>query len=169
MPDTMDAIYFDLDGTLTDPRSGSRVRSSMRSTNSVTRYSRRGRVDLVHRAAASRQFHQAARRRACLRSRSIAVPGALCRYRDFRNSLYAGIADILTELSRPGRRLFVATSKPGVFAERIIDHFGCAVTSNACSAPNSTAPAPTRPTFCNMRSRDVRGPVARHHDRGPQP
>jgi phosphoglycolate phosphatase len=42
----------------------------------------------------------------------------------FENSLYAGIADILTALARPGRRLFVATSKPGVFAERIIDHFG---------------------------------------------
>ena len=32
--------------------------------------------------------------------------------------------DVLTALGQSGHRLFVATSKPHVFAERIIDHFG---------------------------------------------
>jgi phosphoglycolate phosphatase len=31
---------------------------------------------------------------------------------------------VLTKLCTSGHRLFVATSKPHVFAERIIDHFG---------------------------------------------
>ena len=32
--------------------------------------------------------------------------------------------EVLTALGDAGHRLFVATSKPHVFAERIIDHFG---------------------------------------------
>jgi phosphoglycolate phosphatase len=42
----------------------------------------------------------------------------------FENELYAGIEATLTAVAAPGRRLFVATSKPHVFADRIIDHFG---------------------------------------------
>lgn len=42
----------------------------------------------------------------------------------FENTLYDGIEDALSAVSAPGRRLFVATSKPHVFADRIIDHFG---------------------------------------------
>jgi phosphoglycolate phosphatase len=42
------------------------------------------------------------------------------------NLPYAGIGDVLAELETAGRRLFVATSKPRVFAERIVEHFGLA-------------------------------------------
>jgi len=42
----------------------------------------------------------------------------------FENSVYPDIEHVLATLSRSGRRMFVATSKPHVFAERIIDHFG---------------------------------------------
>jgi phosphoglycolate phosphatase len=41
----------------------------------------------------------------------------------FENEVYGGIEDTLSALATPGRRLFVATSKPFVYAERIIDHF----------------------------------------------
>jgi phosphoglycolate phosphatase len=41
----------------------------------------------------------------------------------FENSLYPDIKATLAAL-KPRARLFVATSKPHVFAERIIDHFG---------------------------------------------
>ena len=34
-----------------------------------------------------------------------------------------GIEDTLSLLAKSGHRLFVATSKPGVYAQRIIDHF----------------------------------------------
>ena len=42
----------------------------------------------------------------------------------FENEVYPGIKDALAELRGQGHRLSVATSKPTVFARRIIDHFG---------------------------------------------
>jgi phosphoglycolate phosphatase len=41
----------------------------------------------------------------------------------YENALYPGIRSALVDLSGRGHRLFVATSKPTVFAERIIAHF----------------------------------------------
>lgn len=41
----------------------------------------------------------------------------------FENGVYDGIENLLTELVRHERHLFVATSKPTVFAKRILDHF----------------------------------------------
>ncbi len=41
----------------------------------------------------------------------------------YQNTLYNGIIDLIQELSNKGFRLFVATSKPTVFAKRIIAHF----------------------------------------------
>ncbi len=58
---------------------------------------------------------------------------ALARYRErfgeiglFENGVYDGIPEALAALRSAGDRLFVATSKPRVYAERIIDHFGLA-------------------------------------------
>lgn len=42
----------------------------------------------------------------------------------FENTLYDGIVPVLAALHGSGRTLYVATSKPHVFADRIIDHFG---------------------------------------------
>jgi len=44
----------------------------------------------------------------------------------FENSLYAGVAEGLPQLRQDGHRLFLATSKPLVFARRIVEHFGLA-------------------------------------------
>ena len=44
----------------------------------------------------------------------------------FENSLYPGISEALEQLQDDGLLLFVATSKPTVFAERIVEHFGMA-------------------------------------------
>lgn len=41
----------------------------------------------------------------------------------FENEIYPGIADCLQTLSRRGHTFSVATSKPTVFARKIIDHF----------------------------------------------
>ena len=55
----------------------------------------------------------------------------LAKYRDrfgtiglFENSVYPGIEPALDELNASGHALSVATSKPTVYARRIIDHFG---------------------------------------------
>ena len=42
----------------------------------------------------------------------------------FDNSVYAGMADALADLRAAGVRCVLATSKPEVFARRIIEHFG---------------------------------------------
>ena len=56
---------------------------------------------------------------------------AIARYRDyfagkglFENTVYPGIPSLLDALENAGRRHVLATSKPGVFAERILTHFG---------------------------------------------
>ena len=42
----------------------------------------------------------------------------------YENELYDDIPDLLRALREAGMRLFVATSKPHVYAERIVRHFG---------------------------------------------
>lgn len=42
----------------------------------------------------------------------------------FENEVYPGISQLLSALRAVGCRLAVATSKPTVFAEKILDHFG---------------------------------------------
>lgn len=58
------------------------------------------------------------------------IDQALALYRErfaevglYENSVYAGIPDTLASLQAEGFRLFLATAKPRIFAERILDHF----------------------------------------------
>ncbi len=44
----------------------------------------------------------------------------------YENSLYPGIKELLSELKRNGKILVLATSKPIVFATRIVEHFDIA-------------------------------------------
>jgi phosphoglycolate phosphatase len=44
----------------------------------------------------------------------------------FENELYDGIDSMLQRLSAAGRELIVATSKPKIFADRILEHFNIA-------------------------------------------
>jgi len=120
----MDAIFFDLDGTLTDPKPG------------ITRSIQYALGKLDHpivptedeltwcigpplRASFVKLLGGEA-------SADLAVSFYRERFSDvglYENSVYAGIPDVLAELRKSGRRLFVATSKAHVFADRIIDHF----------------------------------------------
>jgi phosphoglycolate phosphatase len=122
---TLDAIFFDLDGTLTDPKPG------------ITRSIRYALQKLDHHTVPTEDELTW-----CigppLRASFVKLLGAedsadraVSLYRErfadiglYENRLYPGITDILTALGTSGRRLFVATSKPAVYAERIVDHFG---------------------------------------------
>lgn len=42
----------------------------------------------------------------------------------YENAVYPGIKELLGELKSAGKELIVATSKPTVFSEQIIEHFG---------------------------------------------
>lgn len=49
------------------------------------------------------------------------------RYKDvgiFENSIYDGVTDMLDALKKQGAGLALATSKPDIFAERIVDEYG---------------------------------------------
>ena len=120
----MDAIYFDLDGTLTDPKPG------------ITRSIQYALQRLDHPTIPTEDELTW-----CigppLRTSFVRLVGdhaadrAVALYRErfsdiglYENGVYDGIGDVLTSLCASGHRLFVATSKPHVYAERIIDHFG---------------------------------------------
>lgn len=56
---------------------------------------------------------------------------ALAQYRErysavglFENAVYKGIPQVLAALRQSGHTLYVATSKPTIFADRIVAHFG---------------------------------------------
>lgn len=122
------ALLFDLDGTLTDPREG------------ITRciahaLVRMGRTappldELVFaigpplRPTFGRLLETDDRER---------IEAALAAYRErfatvglFENALYANIRESLQAAHDAGHRLYLATSKPHVYATRILDHFGIA-------------------------------------------
>ncbi len=119
----MDAIFFDLDGTLTDPKLG--ITSSIQ-------YALQ-RLDLPVPSQDELTW--------CigppLRSSFVTMLGGEARadlavslYRErfgdiglYENKVYPDIEHILAALKQSHGRLFVATSKASVFAERIIDHF----------------------------------------------
>lgn len=120
----MDNIYFDLDGTLTDPKPG------------ITRSIQYALEKLDRTVPSEDELTW------CigppLRGSFITLLGddsqadrGLAFYRErfadiglFENAVYPDIDHVLTELARPGRRLFVATSKPAIYARRIVEHFG---------------------------------------------
>ena len=119
----MTAIYFDLDGTLTDPKHG------------ITRSIQYALRKLDHMAPPEDELTWCigpplrASLKKLLGSDDLADK-ALSLYRErfadigiFENEIYPGIEDTLSVLTGSDRRLFVATSKPHVYAERIIDHF----------------------------------------------
>ncbi len=119
------SVFFDLDGTLTDPARG------------ITRSIRYAfeRLDVPPPpAAALRELIGPPLLRSFERLLDEErAPVALAFYRErfaatglYENEVYAGIPEALAELLEAGRRLYVASSKPQVFVERILAHFGLA-------------------------------------------
>ncbi|MCP5094359.1 MAG: HAD hydrolase-like protein [Chloroflexi bacterium] len=121
----IDAILFDLDGTLTDPRLGitNCVRYAMmkmkRPLSPTTN------LDWCIGPPIQDNFaHLLQTDDNALINQGIAF------YRDrfqeiglFENEVYAGIPETLTELKNRRFRLFVATSKPKVYDKQIVAHF----------------------------------------------
>jgi phosphoglycolate phosphatase len=120
----MSTIYFDLDGTLTDPKPG--ITGSIQYALQKLDFPVPPQDELTWCIGPP------------LRASFVTMLGgekladlAVSFYRErfgdvglYENSLYPGIKDVLTTLGHTGRRMFVATSKPRIFAERIIEHFG---------------------------------------------
>jgi phosphoglycolate phosphatase len=119
------AVLFDLDGTLTDPREGI--------TRSIAYALERMGVAPPPLDELTFAIGPPLRESLALLIGSAEkdpVERALALYRErfadvglFENQPYDGIADVLTEISRRGALLYVATSKPRVYATRIVERF----------------------------------------------
>ncbi len=114
------SLFFDLDGTLTDPYIGiSRsIRYAMRELDVEPVDDLRWCIGPSLRESLA-SLVGAARANAALglyRERYADVGWK-------ENTPYDGIRDVLSELKESGHELYVATAKPKVFADRIIDHF----------------------------------------------
>ncbi len=120
----MTAICFDLDGTLTDPKLGitRSIRYAMEKLDRVA--PDEDALNWCIGPPLAGSFEK-------LLGDKFEAQAALSIYRErfskiglYENVLYAGVRETLAALVADGRCLFVATSKPTVFAERIIDYFG---------------------------------------------
>jgi phosphoglycolate phosphatase len=121
----MDAIYFDLDGTLTDPKPG--ITRSIQYALQKLDHPTMPTGDELTWCIGPPLRASFVRLLGAETSADLAVSYYRERFSDiglFENGVYDGIGEVLTTLCASGHRLFVATSKPHVFAERIIDHFG---------------------------------------------
>lgn len=119
-----EVILFDLDGTLTDPAEGI--------TNSVAHaLSKRG-INIENKSELNSfigppltdsfekyygMTHEEAVK-AVEDYREYFKPKGM-----FENKVYEGIPEMLAELRNAGKKLIVTTSKPEVFAKRILEHF----------------------------------------------
>ena len=121
----MDAIYFDLDGTLTSPKPG--ITRSIQYALQKLDHPTMPTEDELTWCIGPPLRASFVRLLGAETSADLAVSYYRERFSDvglYENGVYDGIGDVLTSLRASGHRLFVATSKPHVFAERIIDHFG---------------------------------------------
>ncbi len=125
MNKTFKYMFFDLDGTLTNPFTGI--------TNSIIYSLEKFGIGVEDKRSLTafigpplvesfQKFYNFSKNDALL---------AVEYYREYfsckglyENSVYEGIIPALAELNSRGRKLYLATSKPEVFAEKIMDHFG---------------------------------------------
>jgi len=117
-------VLFDLDGTLTDPRTG--IIGCIRHALTVMERRCPPDTELVGFIGPPLQQTFAA----LLGGNAGDVTRALGLYRErfsrigmFENAVYPGIAEALQALKTNGAALFVATSKPTLYARRILEHF----------------------------------------------
>lgn len=120
-------LLFDLDGTLTDPREGI--------TKSIA-YALEKRGDVVEDLDTLLHFIGPPLIPAFMETYGVTKPEAEQMLRDYRerfgtvgwaeNAVYDGVREALEELMATGVCMCLATSKPEVYAERIMEHFDLA-------------------------------------------
>jgi phosphoglycolate phosphatase len=120
----MYSTFFDLDGTLTDPKSG--ITRCIQYALERLGFPVPSQDDLVW--CIGPPLHASMKKFVGtdeLAHRAVELYRE--RFRDvglYENAVYAGIEETLAKVAAGGRRLFVATSKPKVYADRIVEHFG---------------------------------------------
>lgn len=130
-------VLFDLDGTLTDPAEGI--------TKAVEAALNHYGITVADRAALHKfigppldeSFPEFYGFDAARTAEATEVFRAYFDRQGWRENIpYPGVEDMLRDLRAAGKRLLVATSKPEVFALRIMEHFGLArYFDHICGAP----------------------------------
>ena len=120
-----ETILFDLDGTLTDPGEGI--------TNSVAYALKKYDIEVSDRSELYK-FIGPPLKDSFMKYYGFSeakAEEAIAYYREyfrdtgiFENKVYDGVENMLSELYADGKRLILATSKPEIFAVRILEHFG---------------------------------------------
>jgi phosphoglycolate phosphatase len=119
-------VFFDLDGTLIDPRDGivgsiqyalEALGEPIPDASSLECYIGPPLADTFARLLGTDDRQKIQRAIAAYRVR-FGSAGI------FENRVYDGMPDLLRALSASGRALWVVTAKPGVYSDRIIDHHG---------------------------------------------
>jgi phosphoglycolate phosphatase len=121
-------LLFDLDGTLTDPATGITLSLQHALTKLGSRVPPADDLKRFIGPPLQETFAE------LLSTKDEAVLGlAIQHYRGryaqvgiYENELYPDVPSGLAALSKLGHRLWVATSKPHVYAQRIVDHLGIA-------------------------------------------
>lgn len=120
----MATIFFDLDGTLTNPKPG--ITRSIQYALERLSLAVPGEDELTW--CIGPPLHASLKK---LTGTDALADQALLLYRErfsdvglFENEAYIGIVDTLATLAATTPRMFVATNKPAVYATRIVDHFG---------------------------------------------
>ncbi len=119
-----DFILFDLDGTLTDPRL--RITKSVQYALASFGIVESNLNNLLHfigpplkkSFAEYYDFNDAQADEAVRKYREYFSETGI-----YENAVYPGIPDLLSKLSNKGKVLAIATSKPTVFAAKILEHF----------------------------------------------
>ncbi|MBK5429809.1 MULTISPECIES: HAD family hydrolase [Bacillus] len=117
-------FLFDLDGTLTDPKEGI-INSALYALNKMgIEEGNISELDSFIGPPIQQSFVDR------YNMNEIEVERAVFYFREYlkrsgllENKVYDGIPILLQELKDAGNRLFVATSKPTVFAKQVIEHF----------------------------------------------
>lgn len=134
----MKHVFFDLDGTLTDPRDGivACIRHAMAtlgrelpSPHELERFIGPPLFGTFRTLLADPDEETIERAITAYRER-FATVGI------FENRVYAGIPDALATLQRTDHRLYLVTVKPAPFAARILEHFGIAGHFASVHAPD---------------------------------
>lgn len=117
-------IFMDLDGTLTNPKLGI--------TKSV-KYALQSKGIVIEDLDCLCKFIGPPLRDSFMQFygfNSIQAEELITKYREyfaeagiFENEVYEGIEELLIRLKQAGKKLYVATSKPEEFANRILEHF----------------------------------------------
>ena len=124
MIDRIDNILFDLDGTLTDPKEGI-INSFLYALEKLgIREENINELDALIGPPLRDSFASRYNLTADI------VEKAVVCYRDYfstkgiyENKIYTGVDELLESLHSKGYKLFVATSKPTTFSEKIVQHF----------------------------------------------